>query len=236
MRAPARRAAVVLHERRLGRRHRGAAHPPWRPADRALRGLLRHPRRRRVRAPLPGAPGADDPRLPGGGARARLAGARDADRRPAGTADDLQHRVRRRGGAPRPGPHAARRAAASRPDPPRRAPRRPARAGLRRCGPPARHARVQRPQPVVHAPDPAGGTRGDRRQPRAARAAEGQPLRNRRRRRRRRTDQRLQPCHLRGDDVRGRVARVGPDRPTGDTPQPGSQRGRVDPGVRVRAV
>ena len=52
LRAQARRAAVVLHERRLGGRHRGAARPPRRAADRAVRGLLRHPRRGRVRAPL----------------------------------------------------------------------------------------------------------------------------------------------------------------------------------------
>ena len=51
-------------------------------------------------------------------------------------------------------------AAAPLADPPRRAPRRPARAGLRRRRRPPRPARLQRPRPVVHAADPAGGAGG----------------------------------------------------------------------------
>ncbi len=72
VRTPARAAAGVLHEPRLGGGHRAAPSGPRGGADRAVRDLVRHQGRARVRARPPRQDRAAGARLRGGGGWTRL--------------------------------------------------------------------------------------------------------------------------------------------------------------------
>ena len=186
----------------------------------AVEYARRYPRARR----------ADDPRLARRDRRARLARPRDARRRRPGPA---RRSAARAAAARRPIPSrtsrgSSRACAAS---PIRRVVRRGGRRVpvSRRRRRPARPARLQRPRPVVHAPDPAGRARGaSRGNSGAARAAEAQPLRRRLGRRRRERVSEFSPAVYAATTCEESTFAWDPAAGPRDAPQPGARGARRD--------